>query len=179
MLDYLDELPLAWSADAPDADAHQRSISNVYALEAVAAVEEHGAEGFHEEQSELQQELRRLDAKVQLLLDMVARLLQDAGRFPERHPVRVTVDYVDIAADAFSAAIGDTGLLALQLHPAIPAPLQLRGQLAETVEDAGGRWLRFRPDPPLAGAEHEALARHIFRHHRRSIAASRRGDGGS
>ena len=69
-------------------------------------------------------------------------------------------------------AVGDDGVLYLHLHPAIPVPLLLPGRIVDDIRDDEGRWLHFRPGV-LSEAETEALARHVFRHHRRSIAAER------
>ena len=68
--------------------------------------------------------------------------------------------------------VGDSGVLSLYLHPAIPMPLLLPGHMVDSIEDDAGQWLRFEP-AALSEAESDALARHVFRHHRRGIAAAR------
>ena len=174
MLNYIVDLPLEWApqGQAP-ADDSQRVATNGYILEAVTAVEEIASDHPQpEEQRELYQELRRMDAKLHLLLDMVSRLLATEDRFPRRHTVRIAVDCIDIAQDGFGPGVGDTGVLSLYLHPAIPMPLLLPGHMVDAIEDDAGRWLRFEP-AALSEAESDALARYVFRHHRRGIAAAR------
>ncbi|PLW83979.1 hypothetical protein CWI75_01095 [Kineobactrum sediminis] len=172
MLNYSDRLPLDWSPGlTANAGDTQRAATNLYVLEAVAAIEEQSRDRLVEDQAELHQELHRLDAKVQLLLDMVARLLRSHDRLPREHLVRVAVDAIDVCTQA-EIAVGDEGTLSLHLHPAIPAALILEGRFTAESEDVDGRWLRFEL-VPLAGLEAEAMSRHVFRHHRRSIAAAR------
>lgn len=178
MLNYTDHLPLEWTPQGHVAvDDTQRLTTNLYVLEAVAAVEDNASDRLHEEQPELHLELQRLDAKLQLLLDMVARLLSRDGRFPRRHTVRIAVDRIDIAAGMDGMAVGDEGVLYLHLHPAIPVPLLLPGAIVDDTRDDAGQWLHFQPDS-LSEAESEALSRHVFRHHRRSIAAARQAETG-
>lgn len=172
MLNYTDRLPLDWSPGAAASSGEtQRAATNLYVLEAVAAIEEQSRDRLADDQAELHQELHRLDAKIQLLLDMVARLLRSHDRLPREHLLHIAVDAIDVCTEA-DIAVGDEGTLHLHLHPAIPAALMLRGRITAESEDSDGRWLRFELTP-LAGLEAEAMSRHVFRHHRRSIAAAR------
>lgn len=173
MLNYSDYLPLEWTpGDRAVADDKQRVATNLYVLEAVAAVEDNVPGRLHEEQPELQLELQRLDAKLQLLMDMVARLLRRDESFPQRHAVRIAVDLIEVAGDLPGMSIGAEGLLSLHLHPAIPAALQLSGRVVDDTRDDEGHWLHFQAGS-LSDPEKEALSRHVFRHHRRGIAAAR------
>lgn len=173
MLNYTDYLPAEWTpAHSAGVDGKQRTATNLYVLDAVAAVEDNVPGRLHEEQPELHLELQRMDAKLQLLMDMVARLLRRAERFPQRHALRLSVERVEVSADVPDISLGAEGILSLHLHPAIPAPLQLFGRVVHEAHDDDGHWLHFQPGP-LSDAEKEALSRHVFRHHRRSIAAAR------
>lgn len=175
MLNYADRLPLEWITGAtPEVDEKQRATTNLYVLEAVSAIEEHSLDRVSEEQPELHQELHRLDAKLHLLLDMVARLLRSHDRLPQPHAVRVAVELIEIEAGTANMADGAEGVLHLHLHPAIPAALLLPGRITGTVRGEEGDWLQFQPGE-LSAPELEALSRHVFRHHRRSIAAARQG----
>ena len=174
MISYTDHLPLEWASGealGPLADK-QQIATNLYVLAAVAAVEDNAPGRLQEEQPELQQELQRLDAKLQLLMDMVARLLRREESFPQRHPVRLAVDLIEVAGDLPGMSMGAEGTLSLYLHPAIPAPLQLFGRVMDEARDDEGHWLHFRAGL-LSDPEKEALSRHVFRHHRRGIAAAR------
>ena len=175
MLNYTDYLPLEWRpCTAPVEGGKQRMTTNLYVLEAVAAVEEHPLERLHEEQPELHQALHRLDAKLQLLMDMVARLLRREDHLPRHFPVRMAVEMIEVAAGIDGMTVGAEGVLHLHLHPAIPAALMLPGRIIGEAHDGDGHWLQFQP-ASLSEPEIEALSRHVFRHHRRSIAAARQG----
>ncbi|MEQ9394063.1 PilZ domain-containing protein [Haliea sp.] len=175
MLNYPDRLPLEWVPGAtPEVDEKQRITTNLYLLEAVSAIEEHSLDRISEEQPELHQELHRLDAKLHLLLDMVARLLRSHDRLPRSRAVRVAVELIEIEAGGADMVVGAEGVLHLHLHPAIPAALLLPGRITGTARDEDGEWLQFQPGE-LSDPELEALSRHVFRHHRRNIAAARQG----
>lgn len=179
MVSYRDYLPLEWFAgDLSQIDDRERLTTNLYVLEAVAAVEDKAPDHLHEEQPELHLELQRLDAKLQLLMDMVARLLRRDERFPGRCALRLAVELIEIGCGKSDApplpdmVVASDGVLHLHLHPAIPAPLLLPGRIIDETRDDEGRWLRFRP-LALSTPESEALSRHVFRHHRRDVAAAR------
>lgn len=175
MLSYPDRLPLEWVPGAgQEVDDKQRVTTNLYVLEAVSAIEEHSLDRISEDQPELHQELHRLDAKLHLLLDMVARLLRSHDRLPQSRAVRVAVEQIEIEAGSADMDVGVEGVLHLHLHSAIPAALLLPGQITGSVRDDEGEWLQFRLGD-LSDPEREALSRHVFRHHRRSIAAARHG----
>lgn len=175
MVNYQDHLPLEWVPGAAAAvDDRQRRTTNLYVLEAVAAVEDRAPDHLHEEQPELHSELQRIDAKLQLLMDMVARLLRRDEQFPERYAVRIAVELIEVMSGLPGMTPGSEGVLYLHLHPAIPAPLLLPGRITDKAEDGEELWMHFTP-MPLSESENEAFARHVFRHHRRGIAASRQG----
>lgn len=175
MVHYEDRLPLIWVAKLPDEESgrHHLETTNLYVLDGVAAVEEMSAERFKEEQPELHQELSRLDAKLHLVLDMVARLLHREQQLPEARPVRVSAHCLEFPAEDDETEPDQRGTLRLHLHPAIPAPLALPGTIVEVRERDDQRWVRFEPDK-LSQTLKDALSRHVFRHHRRMVAAARR-----
>lgn len=175
MVSYEDSLPLEWlpSQGPTDPSSPETERDNLFVLEAAAAVEESPGERLSEEHYELHQELRRLDAKIQVLMNMTARLLRrDEPAIPAR-PVRVALKAIEFRAEPGEADDGQTGTLRLQIHPAVPTPLSLQGRLVDAFESDDGRWVRFEADR-LSESLRDALSRHVFRHHRRQVAASRR-----
>jgi len=175
MVSYEDCLPLKWQPGTAE-DLHsasERDRSNQFVLESAAAVEDRLADSHPEEYSEIHQELRRLDAKMHVLMEMVARLLRDDGSFAGRRPVRIALKSIKFRADTPEAPVGQAGVLQLQIHPAVPAPLVIAGAITDQFEDEGARWVCFEPDH-LSEPLRDALSRHVFRHHRRQVAARRR-----
>jgi len=175
MVSYEDNLPLKWapaSGSEPAADCG-RNRANLLVLESVAAIEEKPSEHAFEDCPEIQQELRRLDVKLHVLMEMVARLLREEESLGPSRPVRIALKTLEFRAADGEAAAGQSGTVSLQLHSGVPTPLVMNGQVVEELERDGERWVRFEPDR-LSEPLRDALSRHVFRHHRRQVAASRR-----
>ncbi|GAB1596628.1 PilZ domain-containing protein [Lysobacter claricitrinus] len=119
--------------------------------------------------------IRRLEAKVDLLVGLVGALMQ---RDQPADPVRA-LDWsargaaVALDADAALPTVGEALVLRLQPSDTLPEALLLPAHvLAIEAVDGGNRaWLRFDPLP--AGLE-ALLERHLFRLHRRAVAERRR-----
>lgn len=175
MVSYEDRLPLKWEPTAPGESCKEaeRDHANLYVLESAAAVEEKPSERLSEDYPEIQQELRRLDAKLHVLMGMVARLLQEEAVSESARPVRISLKAVEFRADVDEVAVADSGAIRLQIHTAVPAPLVMNGRITDEFERDDGRWVRFEPGG-LSHSLRNALSRHVFRHHRRQVAASRR-----
>lgn len=175
MVSYEDRLPLKWEpGDASEArDDSERDRANVHVLESAAAVEEKPSERLSEEYPEIHQELRRLDAKLHVLMSMVARLLRDEADDAACRPVRIALKSLEFRAETGEAPVGEAGTLRLQIHPAVPAQLVMSGRITGETRHEDGRWVSFEPGH-LSRSLRNALSRHVFRHHRRQVAAGRR-----
>ncbi|MEE4297455.1 MAG: PilZ domain-containing protein [Wenzhouxiangella sp.] len=175
MIDYEDRLVVAWEVDETlgEQDMAQLEGSNLAVLQGVAAVEEGGSHRLREEQPELYQEIERLNARLDLLIDMVGRLNAEQREEGATRRVRLAVDHVEFVATPQDAEPGQNGCLNLQLHMSVPEPLRLPGQVvSERTDQANRRWVRFEPFA-MSTRLHDALDQLIFRHHRRTIAEQR------
>jgi hypothetical protein len=178
LITYEDSLPIAWvPGPASEHETLALDTTNEYVLEAVAAIEEHAQDHLSEDQPELHQELKRLDAKVHLVMDMLSRLLQASADAPKARRVRVGVDRVEFRPAADEPKLEGEGTLELYLHSSIPEPLRLPGEIAMSFEDDSGRQWCVLEVAPLQRSLRDLLSRHVFRHHRRSIAAARQSGG--
>lgn len=133
-------------------------------LQSVALVED-GRADEPEEHGAASLALHRIEARLDLLTALVARLAQ-AGADPWQD-----VRWSALGArlpDANGAAPGTRGVFRIQPCDWLPEPLQLPATVLAV--DGGGAWLRFEPLTP--GLVH-ALERHLFRVHRREIAGRR------
>lgn len=175
MVSYEDRLPLKWEPSGPEGLREEpgRNRANLFVLETAAAVEDKPAERLSEEHPEIQQELRRLDAKLHVLMEMVARLLKEDAASGTPRPIRIALKTLEFRADADEVGVGEKGAVRLQIQPAVPAPLVIAGTITDEFEHDGKRWVRFEPEH-LPDTLRDALSRHVFRHHRRQVAASRR-----
>ncbi|MFP4209582.1 MAG: PilZ domain-containing protein [Wenzhouxiangella sp.] len=175
MIDYEDRLVVAWEADeaADERDMERLESSNLAVLQGVSAVEEGVSHRLREEQPELYQEIERLNARLDLLVDMVGRLLAEHREQAPARRVRLAVEKMTFVAQPGEAAPGQRGRLCLHLHASVPEPLRLPGQLvSEHLDEAGRRWVDFQPFA-MSGRLRDALGQLVFRHHRRMIAEQR------
>lgn len=121
-----------------------------------------------DEHDEVRMELRRMDLKLRLLMDMVGELLQRQLQIPAPKPVKLTPLGITVQADG-SHAPGDRLALALYINPLLPRALRLFGSV-ERVEEGGRLSIRFHG---LSQGAQDWLEKLIFRHHRRTVALGR------
>lgn len=141
-------------------------------LGAIAVIEDNRAD---EEDAAQGAALRRVEAKLDLLLALVGHL----GRTTEA-AAEVSLQWSALGARLPAtpdAAVGDTGLFRIQAANWLPEPLALPARViaigpAQDTPGAVLLWLRFDPLTPGAAS---ALERHLFRRHRRAVAERRRG----
>ena len=169
-----DSLPLRWRAADTESlagEAGQYHENNDEVLRFIAALEDSSGD-LGEEHQPILQEITRLETKVNLVLTLMGQLLAVHFPLPPRRSVRLGPFGMDWMADS-GPQVGDTGAIELWLSTRCPRPLILAGEVERVERVAqGGRYvLQFtRMAEPLR----ERLEKIIFRHHRRSIALSRR-----
>lgn len=143
-------------------------------MRALAVVEESRADEV-DERSPVDQSVRRLEAKVDLLVNLVAGLLQrDQAADPTRL-LQWSIRGVAVELPAADAALVPGGAAVFRMQPsdALPESLQLPVQVLAIEPSPAGRrlWLAF---DALGPALEDLLERHLFRVHRRAIAGTRR-----
>jgi hypothetical protein len=173
---YEDVLPLAWAVRDALPDGPELSginAENVEVLVADASLDEQRplGEKKHDEDHALAEDVQRLESKVNVLIQLVARLLtRDAG-VPSPRSLRLHAGGIEWLADGTEPTQG-LGAVTVYVSRHFPQPLVLTGAFQGVREDAHGRWARLGfagLAPPVV----ELLARLIFRHHRRAIAGTR------
>jgi hypothetical protein len=151
----------------PDRPALARLAErNLATLASIAAIEERRVESADDDNPVLQ-ELARLDAKLNALVDIVNRLLAA----PESLPVRNRLQFNALGALVPAALVPEADLVMLALHfDACPSlPLELPSRVLRGPAE-GRIFLAFEPCSEALG---EALERLVFRHHRRKVAETR------
>ncbi|TBR12493.1 MAG: PilZ domain-containing protein [Lysobacter sp.] len=168
--------PAVLLPEAPDASRRRGLATRAEALLRALALVEDGRPDEPEEHGQADPALRRLEAKVDLLVSLVGSLLQ---REQTPDPLR-TLQWsargasIELPMDAPAlAAAGAIAMLRLHLSDALPEPLQLPVRVLAVEPSPAGRrlFLQFDHLPPSLEA---LLERHLFRTHRRAIAESRR-----
>lgn len=156
--------PLAWPV--PEAQALWLAERNGNTLAAIAALEERRVESA-EDDNPLMQEMRRMDAKLTALVDIVNQLLAPASTLPAQRPVRFNARGAVIPTEL--VAPGDAMLLKLRFDHCRSLPLEFPAKVERQLDD-GRTFVSF---PTLNDALSDAIERLVFRHHRRKVAESR------
>jgi len=169
-----DVLPLSWQeANAPLGDLQLAYLneSNESVLRVISLLEEHRPEGV-DEHGGISAELVRLDNKINMLLDLVNRLLQFHINLPPAVPVTLTIGNMEWRSKEAPPA-GSLITVQLYLHASYPIPLRLPASV-QAVEDRDGEKCVQVVLAGLSGPVSDRLEKLLFRHHRRAVAHARR-----
>lgn len=168
-LSYEGRLPLSWTPLAKPVDPaalERYSDDNLRVLGAVAVLDEQrGHSPAGEDANTLEGEVARLHQKMNLLVDLIGFLVNQQAPPPIAVPVRLSWQGVSWRGEG---SYGD-GLLSLRLHRSVPQPFTWPARII--VAEGGQLYARFEP---LSEACQTALERHVFLHHRRAIAGTRK-----
>lgn len=156
--------PLARLPD--DAALAQQAERNLSTLASIAAIEERPVDSADDD-NPVMQELARLDAKLNALVDILNRQLAPAGALPARQRLQFNASGALLPPGL--APAGDAAVLRMHFDACPSLPLELPGRLARRFDD-GSAFLAFAlAGDLLAGA----LERQVFRLHRRRVAETR------
>jgi hypothetical protein len=166
-----ERLPFTWTpsplSDAAELDHMGHETAR--ALQALAVFEEAPRE-TPESAHHGNQELLHLQAKVDVLLSLMSRLLADQSGTPARHSMVLRANSIEWSGPAQQGVkTGDTGYAVVYPNPMLPLPLRIPSRIASSVERSGARWLLTRFEH-LAPAVSSGLEKLVFRRHRRQIA---------
>lgn len=163
-----ERLPLRWRAAGPAGmTAVHLQHDNEATLRALLSLDQHHIE-VGEEGTEVAHELERLESKLNLVLDLLGQVLAHQLDIPPAVPVWLAAHQVEWQGEPPAAPGG--GVLELYLSTRYPRPLYLPA----TLHAAGGGRVRATFGE-LGEPVQDLLEQLIFRHHRRQIAATRRG----
>lgn len=173
-ISYQAELPLAWRELPPPFPATLAlwRQSNLALLRGLATIE-----SFVPPESEADSNvasvkaLERVEAKLDLTLSLLARLLAEQTELPPALPVTLGASRLAWRAPGRSTvAVGAGLLLQLYLSPRLPEPLRLWTRLSGM--QAEGEQTHYTAELLQSDAEFEEwLTRTLFRYHRRALQA--------
>jgi hypothetical protein len=175
-LGYADTLPLGFERleQLPDGAALAGvNQENQQVLVADASLDDQRSmtDAKSDEAHELADELQRLEFKVNVVIQLLAQLLNRNSTLPPVRSVRLHADGLDWLAAGDEVWPG-VGVVALHVSRHFPQPLRLPGRVVGTARDAEGDWVRFEFEG-LTPSVIDLLERLVFRHHRRLIAGTR------
>jgi hypothetical protein len=169
-----DFLALNWEASplTDPAELEHYNQETARALQALALFEEAPKE-ISTDAIPKGQEFLHLEAKVDVLLSLVTRLVSHQEGLPKRHNTVLRADSLEWTGPcAEQARTGDTGVITIYPNPMLPMPFRLAARVVSTVERGGAKWrlTRFENLSPLVSVGLEKL---VFRRHRRQVATAR------
>jgi hypothetical protein len=170
---YEDILPLDWHPIA-ETDAAQVHVdeANAEFLRVMAALEGHTPEPS-DNHPELAAEISRVEFKVNLLLDMVGKILAQHLALPQ--PVSMKLNAQGVEWFSTNAPqVGQRLHVELYLRPDYPRPLVITGRVVSVEQVDGGTHTTVSFED-IDGPVLDWLEKTVFRHHRRRIAHYRRG----
>ena len=175
-LGYGDALPLGFERleRLPEGPALAGILlENQQVLVADASLDEQrpSAEKKSEDEPELAEDLQRLEFKVNVLIQLVARLLNRGADLPPARRFRLHAQGLEWRVDDEEVQPG-VGLVQLHVSRYFPQPLVLPGRIRGVHADDEGRWVGFAFEG-LSPLVVDLLERLIVRHHRRLVAGTR------
>ncbi|TCS70553.1 atypical PilZ domain-containing cyclic di-GMP receptor [Sulfuritortus calidifontis] len=160
-------LPIAWEKQAmePQTLAALRKgaqlLMHAFNLMDLSPLHESDGDNAH---------LQRLDAKVDLILHLLAQNLQGSRSLPTSVNVELGPEIVSWQEAGTLPAVGDTVVVALYLNPGLPLPVRLPAHV--TASGDGRVTVRLAE---LGHELEEFWQQWVFRQHRREVHARRPG----
>ncbi len=176
---YKDIVPLRWrdiSREELEFSYLSLQDANEEVLRFISTLDEFHLDGHDEAGGISTSDFSRIEFKLNLLLDMVAQLIERETAMPEAVPI--TLDSAGIEWPSISPPREGALLeLSLYLHHKYPRPFVAIGQVLSVtaIEGANGKYLVHLAYDTMSDAVQRGLEKLIFRQHRRSVAQSRRG----
>ena len=174
-LAYEDRLPFAWQPMPATMSATwlaRLNESDQSVLGVIAALEEHRSDAS-EDNGAVGQELQRVDAKLNLLLELVNRLLAREQSLPDDCAVRFNAYGIEWDAAAAAPAVDSEGIAMLHLDACRALPLQLPVRIVESVAVDASTTRVAAVFTGVAESVQQAIERFVFRQHRRQVAEQR------
>ena len=170
-------MPLAWEVPgAPDeVTLAAWRHDNIVLLRALATLESMAPDKEREPEQALGKALERMEAKVDIMLALLARLINQQTMPPASCPLTLAAQRVEWACPAISAPPADSRvLLKLYLSPKLPEPLRLWVKVATQPAGAESADCYCLAEFLDEDAEFEEwMTRTLFRYHRRALQARR------
>ncbi|MCC4604945.1 PilZ domain-containing protein [Xanthomonas campestris] len=141
-------------------------------LRSLGQVEDLRSEEASEDRGELPLLVQRMDAKLDLMLALIGRLVRQGDSGLIQNLVHWSVRGIRLNC-ATGHAAGTKGVVCLQPSDWLPELVQLPALVLASASDGHDQWMWLR-FAPLAPGLQDALERHLFRLHRRQIAEARR-----
>lgn len=171
---YEECLPLAWrplEAMPDEVELARYDEGNEALLKVLAAPDDHHRVRAEADERvlDIQQELVRLDLKLNLLMELVGRSLSRETELPPQAEVRISAEGIQWSSPTRPAP-GSHVLIELYVEPRFARPLELPGVVVAAEDNPPSAKVAFHG---LSESTTDWLEKLIFKHHRRQIAIKR------
>ena len=165
-------LPVAFSPGEKLLDQFDSrdKLYNLRILQAYDVLEDPAHLDRTESENPLAGDIRKLDSKLSLLLQLFGEWLRERHAPPPVCPLRLDRRGIDFSVPS-PFAEGSTGVIELFVHPSIPIPVRWRATAGTTAD---GQYQHFEFES-LTDLEMDQLERLLFLAHRQQVADQRRG----
>ncbi|GEM_PF-1671612 len=166
-------IPMAWNTDYGAARPGEAlHMQNIQRLQAIEALESSGHKKT-EQPTGPEAEIQRLESKLNLALDLLATLVEQAHPRPLPHTVQLAGSWARWTS--LDAVEHDShGRLALYLHPLLAQPVILPARMqCEPQPHAPDEYRLHCHFDPMPDDVADALLAYVFRGHRRAVAEKR------
>ena len=173
---YTATLPLSWTPrdhDCSDSEYVRVAEHNEHVLRCANLLGEQIRERVDEE-SETDSALMRLEAKVNLLLELVSKLDQRINQIPEAIQVRLASNGIEWICGGTPPALDSSIWINLHIDNRIPEAMKIPARVLTLCEEPNGTSVGAKFES-LGEIAQELMEKIIFRHHRRMVAQSRAG----
>lgn len=160
-------LPLEWQVDEYPSEALLATTrkSNLALLHALATLES-ASDKEHFSDLAVAKAVDRLEAKLDVMIGLFAKLLSQRANIPASTPVALSVRRITWQKNAIAPTVGTVVSMHLYLSPELAEPLRLYARLSETLN---GRHVAEILDQDEEFEEW--MTRTLFRYHRRQLQA--------
>lgn len=174
---YQSEMPISWRLGTapPPGILSEWMHTDAVVLRALAGMDTQAPTRETEFGNEMEKKLDRVEAKLDLALNLLSNLLAQHIPKSEICPVTLSASMIEWVSRAAAPAKGGI-VISLFIDPRLPQPLLLPANVRESEATTAG--VRIAADfTHLSEEVEESLERTVFRNHRRHIQAMHSGSG--
>ncbi|MDD5330852.1 MAG: PilZ domain-containing protein [Sulfuricella sp.] len=167
---YPATLPLSWQADFAPSDDNIANwmYGNVTLLRALATIEALPPDSDGNQSGGSTKVLERLEFKIDLALNLVAKLLTQNTALPPACPSFIGATGIEWIGEGNAPMPGEGILISAYISPKLPQALVLPAKVAAVREEADGTRI-YATFTHLSEEVQDWLSRTVFRYHRRAI----------
>ncbi len=173
-LAYHDCMPLGFrplSAIPDDAELQRLNTENQQILALDASLDERHPVDAKDDDPIMRHEFERLESKLNVIMQLLSRLLARENIVPADRKFRLAVDGIAWDHDV-ALKLDSVGSASLHINRSLPYPLELAGRVVGCEQTGAVYRIAFAFEG-VAPNVVELLEKMIFRHHRRAVADAR------